>query len=992
MTQRTLEHYLQDMELASLGGEIRVIGANAPVLLTDTEPALLVVEGHVDVFVVELENGQPVGQRHSLFRTTAGEILFGMPETTDPEGNARFALMAVGVAGTKVLDNISLDDCGQLKPQHLAALLDRFIGGLSTAFPRSRPSELAVVMEPGQGTDIFRNMPVFSSTRRPLWVSSGSNQVILLYGETALAATTLPVSSSVWIEAQDTLTVTACQSIDLVQNGDWRDVIFTYLDVYAGLLKSAVEAMEIDVAERQEASRNVSQSVLEMAIRDMAATIRPNLSLANSLPPVIDPLHAAFLDVARHLEIGNAKTPKRLSLSQNVHAIDALALTYRLRTRTVILRDSWWKSNVGPLLAYTEDDRHPVSLLPRPGGGYDINDPSAGTRERLDQSNAETLHGEAVMLYRPLPETCRRLKEVISIVVPVIRQDLRRVAFMGLFGGLIAAFTPVMTGALIDDVLPRADLEQHVQIILALIMAAVGGTSFEVVKAVALLRIEGRTDLTLQAAVFDRLLRLPAAFFRKFSAGDLADRTLGIQTIRQTLTGTTVQSLLGVTFSLFSLVLLFYYNWKLALVAIALVVAAILLTVWLGMKQVVQERERISHQGHAEGFVIQFLTGMAKLRVAAAENRAFARWAGYFTQQKRRFVRAQFYANQQDIFQSVFPVVATGVIFIMASIFLKDDATQIQLQALVNTEDKGAISAMSTGDFIAFNTAFGQFLAAMTTLATALTQSLVVIPLFERLRPVVEAKPEVADQDKAAETLMGGIEINQVDFRYNADGPLILNNLSLTIEANEFVAIVGPSGSGKSTLVRLLLGFEGCEAGEILYDGAPIGSLDMSSVRQQVRVVMQQSHLTTGSVFSNIVGNSTLTQDDAWYAARLAGLDKEIEAMPMGMHTVLMEGVNTFSGGQRQRLMIARALVHRPSILLMDEPTSALDNNTQDIVMNSISRLNATRVIIAHRLSTVRAVDRILVIDGGRLVQQGTFDELVSTEGPFAELAKRQLV
>lgn len=992
MSQRTLEQYLDQIDLTSLGGETRLIEGNTPVLLTDPGQALVVIEGHVDVFAVRLEDDHPSGQRYSLFRTTAGEALFGMSKPAGSDASD-LVLMAVGVAGTRILDFKAPDNFNQLEPQHLAAMLDRFVGGLSMAFPRARPDGSAFVMEPGQeASDLYRDMPVFSATRRPLWISTHSDQVIHLYGDPDLSATTLPVSSSVWVTAPNTTGATAVQALDLVENGNWHTILTSYLEVYSLLLGRATETIERQVAERQEASRHISQSAVDAATLNMAATVRHDFSGAPRLPVSMDPLHAAFLDVARHLGVDNTETAKRLKESHNANAIDALALTYRLRVRTVILQDDWWKSDVGPLIGYVGEDRRPVSLLPRPGGGYDMCDPDSGSHQQLKRKMAETLLGEAHMLYRPLPENCHKIADMIGIVVASIRKDMRRIVGMGLCVGLIAAFTPVMTGALVDKVLPRADIEQHVQIILALIVAAVGGTCFEVVKAVALLRIEGRADLTLQAALFDRLLRLPVAFFRKYTAGDLADRVLGIQTIRQTLSGTTVQSLLGVTFSLFSLLLLFYYNWKLALIACSLVAGAILMTIWLGMKQVVEERARIAHQGIAEGFVIQFLTGMGKLRVAAAESRAFARWAGYFTQQKRRFVRAQFFANQQDIFQAVFPVVATGVIFIMASVFLEDEATQMQLQALVSSDEKEDVTAMSTGDFIAFNTAFGQFLAAMTTLATALTKSLSVFPLFDRMRPVVEGKPEVTDTHKAAETLLGNIEINQVDFRYNADAPLILNNLSLAIEANEFVAIVGPSGSGKSTLIRLLLGFERCETGDVLYDGTPIDSLDMTSVRQQVRVVMQHSQLTTGSVFTNIVGNSTLTQDDAWYAARLAGLDKEIEALPMGMHTVLMEGVNTFSGGQRQRLMIARALVHRPRILLMDEPTSALDNNSQDIVMNSLAHLNATRIIIAHRLSTVRAADRILVVDGGRLVEQGTYDELMENGGPFADLAKRQLV
>ena len=213
----------------------------------------------------------------------------------------------------------------------------------------------------------------------------------------------------------------------------------------------------------------------------------------------------------------------------------------------------------------------------------------------------------------------------------------------------------------------------------------------------------------------------------------------------------------------------------------------------------------------------------------------------------------------------------------------------------------------------------------------------------------------------------------------------------MKINAGEFVAIVGPSGCGKSTLFRLLLGFEQPEAGSIFYDAQDLKGLDLNSVRRQIGVVLQNSTLFRGDVFANIIGSKPLTLDDAWEAARLAGLDNDLRQMPMGMHTVITDGGGGLSGGQRQRLMIARAIVSKPRILLFDEATSALDNNTQAIVSRSLEGLKATRIVIAHRLSTVQNADRIYVFDEGNVVQSGTFTELIQQDGLFAALAKRQL-
>ncbi len=987
MQRRRLEMLLGSVDEAVLAGNVQRIAGNQPILLTDPDQSLLVLDGHVDVFAVLPAGDGAGGQRHSLFRAAAGELVFG------PVSSARHKFLVVGAENTQVLFDREGAVPARLAPDHLAAMLDRYTFGLMKCVARHRPKDEAVVLDAGSRVEIFRNVPAFGAGRRPTWVRAVDGGGMRFLGKPADAAPSpvLPVSSTAWLEVPDTTKVETLTSKELVASGEWRRAFIDFLAVFDACLADTLAELETATAERQAARQSDEVNVLSASIEEMARTVGPHGRNRSGYASGGDPLHAAFLLVAQELGTDSAAKPKRVVQQDDRSSIDTLAQTYRLRTRKVMLRDRWWQRNAGPLLAYLEDGEDPVALIPAGNGKYDLVDPRDGARRRCTGDVAATLKPEAVMLYRPLPQGLNSLRGLIDFIVPDVRRDLRSVAMTGLAGGLLAAFTPIMTAVIIEQVLPRADAVQHIHIILGLIAAAFGMASFEVVKAFALLRVEGRADLHLQSSLFDRLLRLPAGFFRRFTAGDLSDRTLGIQVIRQTLSGTTIQSLLGVTFACFSLGVLVYYNWRLSLVALLLVLGAIAATYVLGRLQLREERLRIAHQGIAEGFVLQLIAGLAKLRISAAEGRAYAKWAGYFTQQKQRFVRAQSFANWQEVFHNTYPVLATAVIFAAASLLLEMEATDIQLEGMVEANPDDIRQAMSTGEFVAFNTAFGQFLAAMTGLATALTKSLAVVPLFERLQPIVQAEPEVADRNKIAETLRGGIELSHVSFRYDPAGELVLDDLSITIEENEFVAVVGPSGSGKSTLIRLLLGFETCEGGDIYFDQTPIGALDLASLRQQVQVVMQHGHLATGSIFSNIAGGAALTQDDAWAAARQAGLADDIEAMPMGMHTMLMEGVNTLSGGQRQRLMVARALARRPRVLLLDEPTSALDNKTQATVMASISHLGATRVVIAHRLSTVRAADRIIVLDQGRVVEQGTFEELMAAEGAFADMARRQL-
>jgi ATP-binding cassette subfamily C protein len=376
-------------------------------------------------------------------------------------------------------------------------------------------------------------------------------------------------------------------------------------------------------------------------------------------------------------------------------------------------------------------------------------------------------------------------------------------------------------------------------------------------------------------------------------------------------------------------------------------------------------------QGKISGQVLQFITGITKLRVAAAEVHAFAVWARNFSEQKRLDLATGRVYNGVAVFNEVYPILTTICLFAAMAYWARGD--------------------MTTGKFLAFNAAFTTFLYATLDVSAALISMLHVVPVYERAKPILATLPEVTEAKADPGELQGRIELSHVSFRYKADGPPILRDLSLQISPGQFVAIVGPSGSGKSTLLRLLLGFETPEAGTIYYDGMDLAGLDVQAVRRQIGVVLQSGKLMPGDIYENIVGSSLLTLDDAWEAAEKAGLADDVNDMPMGMHTVLGEGATTLSGGQRQRLMIARAIVAKPRILIFDEATSALDNRTQAIVSRSLEELQATRIVIAHRLSTIIHADRIFVIQAGRLVQSGNYEELMQQEGPFAELAKRQL-
>jgi ATP-binding cassette subfamily C protein len=656
--------------------------------------------------------------------------------------------------------------------------------------------------------------------------------------------------------------------------------------------------------------------------------------------------------------------------------VNAIARTSGFRVRTIALKGPWWKMDSGPFLAFLEEGRKPVALLPRAGRRYDLHDPSTNKKTTVTQEVAATLNPFAYVLYRPFPAKKLTIMELLKFAFPVCLREVLIIVLMGIGAGLMGMFAPAATGIVFDRLIPGAERAQLMQMSIFLLVISIATSMFTFARSFAILRLEGKLDTAIQAAVWDRLLGLPVSFFREYSSGDLAQRSLGITTIRQILTGSTMSAIFSGIFSIFSFTLLFYYSWTLALVASGLVLFAFLVITACGVIQVRLQRKLVHISGGISSMLLQFINGLAKFRVSGTERRAFAVWAREFSKKKQIATKARRAQNFLTVFASVFPLLCLCTIFYFHQQFLA----------------MPGLTKITTGDFAAFFGAFAQFLSSMLLLSAAIVGAVGVVPAYERARPIFHTLPEVTEAMASPGKLTGAIEISHITFRYKEDTPAVLHDVSLAIRAGQFVAIVGASGSGKSTLLRLLLGFDKPESGAIYYDGQDLAGVDVQEVRRQMGVVLQTSRPVSGSIFQNIVGSAPLTVENAWEAARLAGIEQDIRQMPMGLHTQISDGGGGISGGQRQRLMIARAIAGRPRILLFDEATSALDNQTQAIVSRSLESLRATRVVIAHRLSTIMHADCIYVLDKGKIVQSGTYQELIEQEGIFSDLARRQMI
>ncbi|HUS16493.1 MAG TPA: NHLP bacteriocin export ABC transporter permease/ATPase subunit [Chloroflexia bacterium] len=957
-------------------GRLMAVEGNNPVLLDDPASAWVVYAGQIDVFVVQVLEGEPVGPRRHLFRAEPGYVLFGIPLLP---GGSGIGLLASGLPGSRVLKvrepRFRALAADIENTEIVTGLVDSWISGLSQGIVKEIAPKEYVLLDAGK-TPALKVGEVAIPRRGVLWVStrSGSSQFL---GRTELHPVSgdgyVPLSRYTWLQATTPLELATLDSATYFE----RDPEWSGLTAFHRLALDCIllNRQQEESAERDRLVKKAAaqRTVVESAFTQIAALLEPEL--ANPFITLdgdtTDPLLTACRIVGRAADIrievaldgGRARSPQ--------DALRAIANASNIRTRQVALRDTWWRGDNGPLLGFLDDGLHPVALLPTSPASYAMHDPVTRSQIPVTEAAAGTLHPFAHAFYRPFPHRPIHLRDLLAFGTRGARADLRLVMGLGLVAGLLATVPPVVTGLVFDNIIPDADVGQLVQVGALLLAIALVTAVFQITRSIAVLRIEGRMDASVEAALWDRLLGLPVPFFRDYSSGDLGQRAMGISAIRQALSGPVVTSLLASIFSVFNLVLLFVYSSSLAFVATGLVLLSMVITTAAGYLQVRYQRALVGIEGRLSGTVLQFINGIAKFRVAGAENRAFALWAREFTAQKHIAYKARGVANGLAVVNAAYPILTAMAIFAMFGA----------------SRDQG----LSTGQFLAFNAAFGQLLFAGLQLSSAVISILSIVPTYERARPILETLPEVDRGKTHPGELTGAIEVNHVSFRYKPDGPLILKDVSLQIKPGEFVALVGSSGSGKSTLFRVLLGFERPESGAVYYDGQDLTGVDLRAVRQQIGVVLQNGKLLSGDIFQNIIGSSLATLDDAWEAARLAGFDDDIRAMPMGMHTMFSEGGGTLSGGQRQRLLIARAIVKKPRVLYFDEATSALDNRTQEIVSKSLENLQATRIVIAHRLSTIINADRIFVLDEGRVVQVGTYADLVDQPGLFAELAKRQI-
>lgn len=970
-------------------GERIVTAANKPFVLDDPEVAWIVESGKLEIFTVSIEKGQPVGARDHFLTVEPGQALFGFDTERYGMGSG---FLVVGKAGSvlrrfdlaRLLDLASVPAHGQ----RIGKLLDTWIEGLSRRLTHDLPRvpTADLILERGASMPWQAGQKA-SPGHVVLWVELPAER-LLFDGMASLGrdleGVLFPLGPTCWLEllsSEHELAVTPRGAGESA--ADPR--LWAGLDVFHRVLCECefVNKKLAFVDEFQRLQRKAEQ--VEQAQESAYAAIGSVLGgtgvwmRPSSLGVDSGPILKACAVVGDALGIQVRPHPDARDEQSFEDALGGIAAASRFRTRRVTLLDDWWNHDQGPFLGQRAETKTPVAIVPTSPRSYMLVDPISGERVPIDDEVARGLEPFAWTFYRSFPPGALKALDLVKFGARGLKAEFRTIAIMGAAVGMLGTLTPMISGKVFDIAIPQAERGLLWQFTLGLALSAFCSAAFKITQNISLMRVQGKMDYSIQSAVWDRLIDLPMDFFRKYNSGDLADRAAGVDQIRSIVSGAGVAAVLGSLSSLFNAAQMVTYSFQLALTAMALTLVYVGVSWLVNYLQLRHQRKEFALRGKISGLVLQLIGGVAKLRVAGAEGHAFKMWATRFAEQRRISFKIGGIQNVHQIFTSGYPVLSNMAIF-----FVMFTLRQGALE-------RGEQFEMTTGDFLAFSAAFGIFTSAMQGLGDASLSMLRIVPVFERLKPILTTEPEVDPSKSYPGQLKGEIELSHIWFRYSEDSPWIVRDLSLKIKPGQMVAFVGGSGCGKSTLLKIMLGFEKPQKGSAYFDGQDLATLDLRMVRQQLGVVLQDSRLLPADIFRNIAGATSRTVDDAWAAAQKASIAEDIKAMPMGMHTVVSEGGGAFSGGQKQRLMIARALVNNPKIIFLDEATSALDNRAQAIVTESMNRLQATRIVIAHRLSTIEDADVICYLDAGQIVEQGTYAELMALDGKFAALAKRQL-
>jgi ATP-binding cassette subfamily C protein len=965
---------------------LRRLSGHEHLLLADPSRGYVLRNGHLSVYAVELTDGRPTGPRQYLLTIHEGALLHGVSEAID---GRTFALLAVTVTSCDY-EEVSLEEWGRTEAEVVALNLwcDRLCRlmeehSVATYAERADAAGAFAASADRRVRGPVAGLFLLTVTKgalalydRPaLTVRDGDGPVALLGDSWLLAAEES--------EGRFVHVPTAGGSLPQLPGATQRLV---------GLFIRYVREMQV-AAEAAESERLARLSTLhekqdKEAVEHLMFAREDEFTIRRRETPLMTCLDVLSAVTGIKLETDPPPRPN-LSLHDQIEAVARVSGT---RARRVALDEQWWEQDGGDLLGLKKNDGGPVVLINAATHGglsrhYDIVDPIAGTREVLTPAAAAELEENAYVFLRPLPVGEKPLSffDLSKFSFKPFLSDLRLILALSILGGLLGLFMPYANRLMVDEVIP--DANRHLMVDLAVGLSAMSLALFFFTMSQGLVSLRVKTALAahLQSAVIDRLLRLPPRFFRKYTSGDLLNRAMIISSVSAGFSMTVMSAVFGLLSTVIMLGLCFYYSRPLAF--LALIASGITSVFSLTFSYIIRGKAlRLEmRRGTLFGMVVQMIHGVSKLQVANAEGRAFNQWAKEYGEQLRMSYRIGYLQHWSGLINTAVQTGSTIALYYLSGKMVEESEQLRAISPLV-------APLLTIGTFFAVQAAFSAVVGGMVSFFGTFITVHQQMEKRKLIRPILDEPIEGGKGRIDPGRLDGHIMVRQLSFRYGGgNAPLVLNNVDLQIFPGEFIALVGSSGSGKTTLLKLLLGFESPESGQVLFDKKDLKDLDLTAVRRQTGVVLQDGRISAGTIFHNIAGATQISIEDAWEAAEDAGLGDDVRSMPMQMHTLVPEGGTTLSGGQRQRLLIARSLAVKPRLIFFDEATSALDNRTQEIVTQSLKRRQITRIVVAHRLSTIMDADRIYVLDHGAVAQRGTFNELMAVDGLFKQMASRQI-
>ena len=955
-------------QVASEWGIAVACAGNLPVDIGDPGFAWFVESGAVDLFLVERRDGVDQSAPQHMLRAVAGRLL---PGTAPHEEGTSLGVVAKGLPGT-VLRRLPVSRLGAVCPDELAEQVDAWLIDISEMLVRDVVHRSRVDASLVAGDAPTARSGTCSSRRGVVWVTGLREGAGLFMGLTdpaasetdpASAGRAVPLAPATWLILRREVQVATASSADLAEHGRLLPALNAFNQIAL-----SVERLNRLLAVADQA--NLAREGVVRRSREEEDARRRLFDMYDLLPEADDsPLHVVLEAIGQHAGIDFG----RLSAREGETTGELLARVLSAsgvpgRRVRLSQQDRWWVGDSGAMLAFRAEDGSPVALLPGVLGNYRIVDPARRRKARVTSAVAASLRPNAWLFYPSLRSTVAGWRDLWRVAGAGMRVDLAGYVATGLLAGLITLLPAVALGVVAKEAIPYGDAGLLYGICGALVAFGFVRAALHVFQGMVLMRLEGRAGSRMEAAFWDRLVRLPARVMRRYRANDLAMRGMAFQQLR----GVVGDGLLAVVFLSPAILIVASRDAMLGWVAAAFGLISILFTVALGARQIAPHGRRLDAVRRLSGRLFQLVNGISKLRVEGAEGSGFAAWARDYREQKRAELKVGAIEAHRHAFEAALPLLATAVPIL---------ATMLSGPTAIGDAELIVVFVL----FLLYQTAVASLGRSLSSLAAA-------VPALSLVRPLLAEPPETHPGAESVEALGGDIAFDRVSFSYRAEGPPILEDVSIRARAGEFVAIAGESGAGKSTLLRLALALERPTSGSIYFDGRDLQHLDPRDVRRHIGVVPQMVELYPQDLWDNIVGDHDgATAEDTWRAARLACLDREISAMPMGMLTPVGAGAPVTSGGESQRIRIASALIRNPRILLLDEATNWLDNETQSEVMENLASLTSTRIVIAHRLSTLRRADRIYVMQDGRVVQEGSFEELAEVPGLFREMVRRQV-